>query len=194
MDQTVCIIQGHPHAGGKHLCHAIAEAYADGAKLAGARVRRIDIGAMDLPLLRDPDDFPAAPPAPVVSAQQAIKGSDHLVVIYPLWLGTMPAAVKAFFEHLARKNFAIATDAEGGWPRQMLKGKSARVIVTMGMPATAYKLFFGAHGVRGFESGILGMAGIKPIRETLIGGVGGFSRSQTEAVLARMRRLGQRLG
>jgi putative NADPH-quinone reductase len=75
----------------------------------------------------------------------------------------------------------------------MLKGKSARVIVTMGMPATAYKLFFGAHGVRGFEGSILGMAGIKPIRETLIGGVMGLNRNKAEALLARMRQLGKEL-
>jgi putative NADPH-quinone reductase len=191
MKNSICIIQGHPHGGGKHLCHAVAQAYADGARAAGAKVRRIDIGDMELPMLRNPADFGAAPPSPIVSAQQAIKASDHLVVVYPLWLGTMPAAVKAFFEQLCRNNFAIEADAKGGWPRQMLKGKSARVIVTMGMPAAAYKLMFGAHGVRGFESGILGMAGIKPIKETLIGGVGALKRNQAEAILAKVRRLGE---
>jgi putative NADPH-quinone reductase len=193
MDRTVCILQGHPDGKGKHLCHAIADAYADGAKLAGARVRRIDLGGMDIPMLRDPADFGKPPIESVVAAQQAIKASRHLVVIYPLWLGTMPAVVKAFFEQLCRNNFAIEADAKGGWPRQQLKGKSARVIVTMGMPAAAYKLMFGAHGVRGFESSILGMSGIKPIRETLIGGVGALSRNKAEALLARMRQLGKEL-
>ena len=61
------------------------------------------------------------------------------------------------------------------------------------MPAAAYKLMFAAHGVRGFESSILGMAGIKPIRESLIGGVGELNRENTEALLGRMRRLGQKL-
>jgi putative NADPH-quinone reductase len=193
MDRTVCILQGHPDGRGRHLCHAIADAYADGAKLARARVRRIDLGSMDIPMLRDPADFGKPPIESVVAAQQAIKACHHLVVVYPLWLGTMPAVVKAFFEQLCRNNFAIEANAKGGWPRQQLKGKSARVIVTMGMPAAAYKLMFGAHGVRGFESSILGMSGIRPIRETLIGGVGALSRNQSEALLARMRRLGKEL-
>ncbi len=193
MDRSVCILQGHPHSAARHLCHSIADAYADGARSAGAKVRRIDLGSMDIAMLRDPADFALPPPDAVVAAQQAIKASAHIVVVYPLWLGTMPAVVKAFFEQLCRNNFAIETDAQGGWPRQMLKGKSARVIVTMGMPATAYKLFFGAHGVRGFESSILGMAGIKPIRETLIGGVGALSRNKAEATLSRIRSLGQAL-
>lgn len=193
MPQTVCIIQGHPHATGKHLCHALAQAYADGAKAAGARVRRIDIGTMKFSLLDNPADFGTAPPDEIKSAQEAIRAADHVVVIYPLWLGTMPAIVKGFFEQLCRNNFAISNDAKGGWPKQMLKGKTARVIVTMGMPAAAYKLFFGAKGVKSFESGILGMAGMKPIRETLIGGVGALSRPKVEALLARTRRLGQSL-
>jgi putative NADPH-quinone reductase len=194
MNRTVCVLQGHPHGEGKHLCHAIADAYADGAKSAGAKIKRIDLGAMDIPMLRDPADFGKPPIESVLAAQQAIKASQHLVVVYPLWLGTMPAVVKAFFEQLCRNKFAIEADAKGGWPRQMLKGKSARVIVTMGMPAAAYKLMFGAHGVRGFESSILGMGGIKPIRETLIGGVGDLSRNKSEALLARMRKLGKELG
>ena len=61
MTKTVCIIQGHPHGKGKHLCHAIAEAYADGAKKAGAEVSRIDLGNLDIPMLRDPADFLTAP-------------------------------------------------------------------------------------------------------------------------------------
>jgi putative NADPH-quinone reductase len=193
MSKTVCIIQGHPHGEGRHLCHAIAEAYAAGAKKAGAEVSRIDLGNLIIPMLRDPADFLTAPPKAIESAQNAIIGSQHLVVVYPLWLGTMPAVVKAFFEQLCRKGFAVEADSKGGWPKQMLKGRSARVIVTMGMPATAYKLMFGAHGVRGFESSILGMAGIKPIRETLIGGVGALNRRSVEQLFARMRRLGQTL-
>ncbi len=193
MPRTVCIIQGHPDAANRHLCHAIADAYADGAKADRAEVRRIDVGSMTIPLLRDPADFLTAPPKAIVAAQDAIRESQHIVIVYPLWLGTMPAVVKAFFEQLCRNSFAIEADSAGGWPKQMLKGKSARVIVTMGMPAAAYRLFLGAHGVRGFESGILGMAGIKPIRETLIGGAGVLNRNRTEALFARIRRLGKQL-
>jgi putative NADPH-quinone reductase len=193
MPRTVCIIQGHPHGSGKHLCHAIADAYADGARAGRAEVRRVDLGNMIIPLLRDPAEFLSGPPEAIAAAQNAIRESQHIVVIYPLWLGTMPAVVKAFFEQLCRKGFAIEANAKGGWPKQMLKGKSARVIVTMGMPAAAYKVIFGAHGVRGFESGILGMAGIKPIRETLVGTVDALNRNRTEALLARVRRLGKQL-
>jgi putative NADPH-quinone reductase len=190
MPKNICIIQGHPYSDGNRLCHALAKSYADGAKKAGARVETVDLGVMEIPLLRNPADFLAPPSAQIVKAQEAVTRAHHIAVIYPLWLGTMPAVVKAFFEQLSRNQFAIAAPESGkGWPRKMLKGRSARVVVTMGMPATAYKVVFGAHGVRGFESGILGMAGFGPVRETLIGGAGDVKKKRAEKLFGRMREL-----
>jgi putative NADPH-quinone reductase len=191
MPNSICVIQGHPHAGAKHFCHALADAYAESALEADHTVSRFDIGAMEFPFLRDPADFATPAPEPIRQVQQAVLQARHLVVVYPLWLGTMPAVVKGFFEHFARAEFAIEQSAKG-WPRQMLKGRSARVIVTMGMPATAYRLMFGAHGVKGFESGILGMAGIGPIHETLIGGIGAEDDKEREKWLRAMRDHGKR--
>jgi len=194
MIRKVCIIQGHPHGTGRHLCHSLADAYGAGAKSAGAKVSWIDVGAMDVPMLRNPADFMTPPGAAFLAAQEAVKACDHLVVVYPIWLGAMPAVLKAFFEQLCRSNFAITTGGMKQWPQQMLKGKSARVIVTMGMPAAAYRLLYGAHGVKGFESSILAMAGIRPIRETLIGGVGDLSDDKFKALQDRCRKLGADLG
>ncbi len=188
--KSICLINGHPHGSKAHLCHAIADAYAKGARGAGAKLRRIDLAALDIPYLRDSADLATPPPRAILECQDAVRAADHLVVIYPLWLGSMPALVKSFFEQLSRNEFAIAASEKGGWPRKMLKGKSARVIVTMGMPSAAYKLFFGAQGVKSFESGILGMSGFKPIRETLIGGAGDLDAKRAKALLGRMEALG----
>lgn len=193
MTGSVCILQGHPHATGKHLCHAIAEAYAKGAREAGADVGFVDIGNLDVPILRNPEDFISAPPSQILAAQEAVSQAQHLVVIFPLWLGTMPSLVKAFFEQLSRNGFAIQAKDGSQWPQQMLKGKSSRVIVTMGMPAFAYRWMFGAHGVRTLTKSILQMSGIKPARETLIGGVGALNAASSAKLLDRMRLLGRRL-
>jgi putative NADPH-quinone reductase len=192
MHKNICLIQGHPHSNTSHLCHALASAYEEGALGAGANIHRLELATMDIAFLRDPEDFAKPPPRDILDAQDAVRSADHLFIIYPLWMGTMPALVKAFFEQLSRNDFAISENKEGGWPKKMLKGKSARVVVTMGMPSAAYKIFFGAHGVKGFESGILGLSGFKPIRETLIGGVGELSPKQLERHLARMRSYGAR--
>ncbi|RYZ13512.1 MAG: flavodoxin family protein [Alphaproteobacteria bacterium] len=193
MTRQVCILQGHPHPTGKHLCHAIAEVYAQGAREAKANISIVDIGALDVPTLKNPEDFVAAPPPQIVAAQEVVSRAQHLVIIFPLWLGTMPALVKSFFEQLSRDGFAIQTQSGNQWPRQMLKGKSARIIVTMGMPSFAYRWLFGAHGVRTLSKSIFGMSGIKPVHETLIGRVGALNASNSAKLLERIKQLGQRL-
>ena len=58
---------------------------------------------------------------------------------------------------------------EKSFPKRLLAGRSARIVVTMGMPAMLYRWYFGAYGVRSFERSMLSFAGIKPIRENLYG-------------------------
>ncbi len=170
MARAICIIQGHPHGAGGHFCHALADAYEKGAARRGAQVSRLDVGRLAPAPLTDPADFATPPDEPMRAAQAAVTAADHLVIVFPLWLGTMPAALKAFFEQLARGEFALSA-AGGKWPKRKLRGRSARLIVTMGMPAPAYRVMFGAAGVRSLRNGILWMSGIAPIRTTYIGGV-----------------------
>jgi putative NADPH-quinone reductase len=78
-----------------------------------------------------------------------------------------------------------------GLPKKLLAGRSARIVVTMGMPPLMYRWYFGAFGVRGFERSMLGFAGIKPIHENFFGLT--FSDDKKRAGwLAEMRRYGAR--
>ena len=52
MSTQLLLIQGHPDPAGGHLCHALAQAYADGAREAGHEVRTLDVAQLDFPLLR----------------------------------------------------------------------------------------------------------------------------------------------
>ena len=177
MSRRIAIIQGHPDPAGHHLLHALANAYAETAMAAGHEVRRIDVANLEFPLLRTQEDFEkgAAPPA-LVGPQDDMRWAEHWVFVFPLWHGTMPALLKGFLEHIFRPGFALAyaKDAAGGrdashFPRRLLVGRSARIIVTMGMPALLYRWYFGAYGVRGFERSMLRFAGMKPIRESFYG-------------------------
>jgi putative NADPH-quinone reductase len=64
---------------------------------------------------------------------------------------------------------------EHGFSRGLLAGRSAPLIVTMGMPALIYRWYFRAHGIRGLERSTLRFAGIKPVCETLLGMVEAMS-------------------
>ena len=189
----IAIIQGHPDDRGNRFGHALAAAYAMGAADAGHEVRTIDVARLDFPLLRTKEAWETAtPPEPLAGAQRTIGWAEHLVILFPLWLGTMPALLKAFLEQVLRPGFAVGTSEGGrGWTRR-LGGRSARIVVTMGMPAVVYRWYFRAHGVRGLERSILRFCGIAPVRETLIGRVESIDARARERWLARLRDLGRK--
>jgi putative NADPH-quinone reductase len=151
------------------------------------------VTALDLPLLRSRAAWEGEPAAPsIAEAQATIAWAEHLLIIYPLWLGTMPALLKAFLEQVFRPGFAISAADEGkGWGRK-LSGRSARIIVTMGMPSWLYRWYFGAHGLKSLEQGILAIVGIKPNRHTLIGMIEGMSDTARRKWLDRVRALGSK--
>ncbi len=191
MTKRIAIIQGHPDFEGGHFCHALADSYRSGAEAAGHAVDIIDTGRLDLPYIRNQAQWRAPPVDESIVQMQAIVGAaDHLVIIYPLWLGDMPATLKSALEHLSCGGFVMSVDEKGHW-QQKLKGKSARVLVTMGMPALVYRLYFLSHSLKNLERNILKFAGVKPVRTTLMGRVEGEGRSgQRKAWLAQMRSLG----
>ena len=190
MAKHIVIIQGHPDGASRHFCHALADEYAKGAQDASHEARRLDVAQLDFPLLRTKEDFEKGePPAAIKEAQEAIKEADHLVIVYPLWLGSMPALLKAFLEQVLRPGFAFEYQSKG-MPKKLLKGTSARIVVTMGMPASVYRWVYFAHSLRSLKRNILAFCGIAPIRSTLIGNVEGMSDRQRMEWLDEVRGLG----
>jgi len=192
MGKRILILQGHPDRERAHLAHALAEAYAAGATAAGHSVQRVEVAALDFPLLRSKAEWETGTvPAALEPAQQAIRWAEHLVIFFPLWLGEMPALLKGFLEQVARPGFALGrAQGKRRLPAKLLAGRSARVVVTMGMPAAVYRWFFFAHGLRVLRRNMLGFVGIAPVRDTVVGAVDGLSEAQRARWLARLRRLG----
>lgn len=191
MGKRIVMIQGHPDRQTRHFCHALADEYAKGCDDGGHEVRRIEVAQLEFPLLRTKEDFEQGPPPDSIKlAQDAIRWADHLVIVYPLWLGSMPALLKAFFEQVFRPGVAFEYQASGQMAKKIFTGKSARIVVTMGMPALVYRWFFFAHSLKSLQRNILGFCGIGPMRATLIGRIEGLSERQRAAWLDRLRALG----
>ena len=113
------------------------------------------------------------------------------MLVFPLWLGTMPALVKAFCEQVFRPGFAIDPAGGAGLWKKKLAGRSARIVVTMGMPAMAFTWFFRAHGVKSLTRNILGFVGFGPIRTTYIGGAGDLAPAVAQRWQTRLAALGR---
>lgn len=189
----ILLIQGHPDRDDTHFGHALAAAYAEGAREAGHEVRRVNVSELDFPLLRSKAEWEqgALPPA-LAGAQRDIAWCQHLVVFFPLWLGGMPALLKGLLEQLLRPGFAMPRPGEGSITSKLLAGRSARIVVTMGMPALVYRWYFRAHSLKALERSILGLVGFAPIQETLVGMIEGLSDSDRQRWLGKLNKLGRR--
>lgn len=191
--KRILLLQGHPDQSESHLCHALAQAYADGARAAGHEVRVIQVAALDFSLLRSKAQWEHGTlPEGLREAQAAIGWCQHLVLFFPLWMGDMPALLKGFLEQVARPGFAFSAGEGNPFDRKGLRGRSARIVVTMGMPALVYRYYFRAHSVKSLERNILGFVGFTPIRATLIGMVDELGAEGVLRWCEKMRALGRR--
>ena len=191
MHKHILIIQGHPDAAHAHLCHALAQAYAEGATAAGHTVETVEPARLTFPLLASQHEWQhGAVPVALAPVQQAILRADHLLLVYPMWLGEMPALLKGLLEQVARPGFAIDPHARNPLDAGLLEGRSARVVITMGMPAAVYRIFFAAHSLKSLRRNILGFDGIAPVRASLVGGAADMPPQRAERWFGRMRRLG----
>lgn len=193
MSKRIVLIQGHPDPQQKHFIHALTNAYQAAAELAGHEVKVIHVAKLNFSLLTSEEEFEhQSPSTDIQMAQDAIQWAQHIVIFYPLWLGTMPAILKGFWEQVLRPGYAMTAGDRNSWPKKLLKGRSARVVITMGMPAAIYNWFYWAHSLRNLKRNILSFCGFAPITDTLIGSVSSMTDQQRKKWLDKMEKLGMK--
>jgi putative NADPH-quinone reductase len=190
--KQILILDGHPDAAPERFIHALASAYKEGAESAGHDALLLRAADLDFPLLRSQADYQRGEPVESVRrAQGAFDWATHVVILYPLWLGGMPSLLKALLEQMLRPGFAFSAQKLGRWPVKFHSGKSARIVVTMGMPAVIYRFWFRAHSLRSLQRNILRFIGFRRVRASLIGGVEDLDEERRKEWLAKMRELGR---
>jgi putative NADPH-quinone reductase len=189
----ILIVQGHPDRHRGNLCHALAQAYADGARGGGHSVELLEPARLNFPLLSSRDEWEHGTlPPQLAAAQEAIRAAEHLVFFYPLWLGGMPALLQAFLQQVARPGMFITLEHGQAKYTRLLQGRSARVVISTGDAALVYRWLSGAHSLKLMRRNILGMAGIGPVRSTVVGGASSMSPAKVAHWRERLRRLGER--
>jgi len=192
MTKRILLVDGHPDSRAERFVHALSKAYWDGARACGHEIKNIVVSELDFAMLRTNEVFQTGVPAePIRACQELFTWADHIVILFPLWLGSMPALLKAFFEQVLRPGFAFAAGSGRGFPEKLLGGRSARIVMTMGMPGLFYRWYFRAHSVKSLERNILKFCGILPIRLSIVGSVEAMGAAGRGSWLARMQRLGR---
>ena len=191
MPRKILTVLAHP--GADSFCAGIHEAYVEAATSAGAEVRTLDLKSMDIDLsfggYRDKRELEPA----LQAAQDDITWAEHIVFVYPVWWGAMPALLKGFIDRTFLPDFAFSYRDDSPMPARLLNGKSARIIITMDAPVWYYRIANRGAAETVMRKCILEFSGIKPVAVTRFGAVRESSDAKRAAWLEEIRKLGANL-
>lgn len=188
--RKIMIVVGHPLKG--TFCEAIGNAYRDAAEGAGHEVAFFCLADMTFdPILHYGYRREQSLEPDLRTAYAALAACDHLVFVFPLWCGDMPALLKGFIERILQPDLIARENAETAMNWSIFKNKSARIVITMGMPVLVYRFWYGAHALKLLARNILNFIGIKPVRSTLFGMIGASKPHQRKRWLDEVRMLGK---
>ncbi len=190
--KKILIINGHPDR--ESFCTELANVYKKGTDLTGGECKLIHLVDLDFnPVLKygyrqrtelEPD---------LLAVQQDILESDHLVFVYPTWWGTYPALLKGFIDRVFLPKFAFKYRENSLLWDKLLKGKSARLIVTMDTPRWYYTLVYHSPGHNSLKKGILQFCGVNPVRITVFGPVKSSTVEARNKWIKKTEELGRQL-
>ncbi len=187
--KNILIINGHPDK--ESFCYQLAASYQKGAEQAGARCKILNLADLHFdPILHfgyrkrtelEPD---------LIEAQKQITEADHLVFVYPTWWGTFPALLKGFIDRVFLPTYAFTFQENSPLPLKLLKGKSARLFVTMDTPQWYNWLIYRNAGHNAMKQATLKFCGIKPVKVSAFGPI----KSATKSKLAKWTKQVEELG
>lgn len=163
--KKVLIINGHPSA--ESYCHAIAEAYQKGSVSKGNEVELLHLEALNFSLnLSHGYTKRTELETDLIIAQQKIRWANHIVIIHPVWWGSVPALLKGFFDRVLLPGFAFKYKENSVLWDKLLAGKTGHVIYTTDTPIWLYKYFFMAPSVNQVKKRVLQFCGVTPVKVT----------------------------
>jgi putative NADPH-quinone reductase len=185
----VLVIVGNPAKGSYD--DALADAYAAGARSAGADVRMICVRELAFdPILHEGYRVVQELEPDLKKAQADILWAHHLVIVYPVWWGSVPALLKGFLDRVLHPGFAYATHENDSSFDKLLKGRSGRLIATSDAPSFWIRLAYHSCDATMLRRAVLRFCGISPVGLTRIDKIRGSSPWYRAKALERIRSLG----
>ena len=190
--KKVLIINGHPDKESYNF--ALAKAYLKGARKSTENVELINIIDLDFnPNLKYGYRKRTELEQDLLETQEKIKNADHLVWVYPVWWGSVPAIMKGFLDRTFLPGFAFNKRENSVWWDKLLKNKSARIISTMDQPNWYYKLFYKSPSHNAMRKLTLNFTGISKVKISSIGPVRNSKLDYREKWIRKVENLGSKL-
>ncbi|MEM7298372.1 MAG: NAD(P)H-dependent oxidoreductase [Bacteroidota bacterium] len=189
--KKILIINGHPDE--ESFNAALASAYKDGVEKSGTQVRVINIRDLTFdPNLQfgyrkrtelEPD---------LIKSQESLKWADHIVWVYPVWWGSVPAIMKGFLDRVLLPGFAFKKREGSLWWDKYFTGKTARLICTLDQPAWYYRWFNGKPSHTAMKKLSLNFIGVRSVKITAIGPLRLSTAAYREKWLRKIEHLGEK--
>lgn len=129
----------------------------------------------------------------LIKVQNEIFEANHLVFVYPTWWGTQPALLKGFIDRVFLPKFAFKYRENSLLWDKLLKGKTARLIVTMDTPKWYYSLIYRNPGHNALKKGVLEFCGVKPVKIKTLSPIKSSDESKRTKWLNQVEKIGQRM-
>lgn len=189
--KRILMIIGTPKS--NSLGHALGEAYAQGARSKGHVVRVLRLGDMDFdPVLRGGYESAQTLEHDLLEAQREVHWAQHLVFVYPVWWGGLPSLLGGFFDRVFMPGFAFKAHGRHHPSNELLKGRTAELLVTMDTPSRYFRWVFKAPAHRQMVRTILEFCGIKTTRLTEFSPVRTSTEEQRQQWIRDAEALGKR--
>jgi putative NADPH-quinone reductase len=166
--KKILVINGHPDK--ESFNYALFEAYKNGVDKSGAELKEINIRDLEFnPNLQfgyrkrtelEPD---------LIRSQEKLKWADHIVWIYPVWWGSVPAIMKGFLDRVLLPGFAFKKREGSVWWDKYFTGKTSRLICTMDQPTWYYRLIYNSPSHSAMKKLTMNFIGVNSVKITSIG-------------------------
>ena len=186
------IFQAHPDR--ESFCAALADRYAKGARARGHSVDLITLVEVAFdPILKHNYHKPHPLEPSLEEIQARVLRADHLVFVFPVWWGSVPALMKGFLDRTFVPGFAFEPKKKGSRFKKLLTGKSAHLMVTMGAPSWAIRILHRDSSINSIRYGFCSFCGIGPVRVTRFSGMDTAAPETLERYLTKAETAGERL-
>ena len=188
MGKRVAVIVGHPAA--DSWCGALADSYAAAARAGGHEVRMLQLAQLDFdPSLHEGYRQIQALEPDLLAAQATVAWAEHVVIAYPIWWGSVPALLKGFLDRILLPGFAFKYRPGKAFPEQLLRGRSAQLLVSMDTPPWYFRWVYRMPGIVQLKKTTLEFCGIAPVKVAAFGPLISSSPAQRASWLAKAARL-----
>jgi putative NADPH-quinone reductase len=190
MSKNILVINANPKS--TSLCKSLSETYKKAAEDKN-QVRVIHLHDLDFQIdLKEGYDQQLPLEQDLRLFQQQIAWSQHIVIISPVWWGSIPGKFKGLIDRTFLSGFAFKYEKGKTIPKKLLKGRTSEMIFTLDTPPLWYRWVQGNVIYHQLKKTILAFSGIKNVSTTYFGPVISAKKEQVDDWFIQTQKLAQK--